>query len=978
MATRFYLPSTGTTPAFTPTPRGWNTYSGTGQGTPQKLVTTKTSSAQAYTQVSSDTTATIRYHMVRQFVSDPLAAQTISGTLTASIKAYESATGLNACLSIGVYLIDSTGAYKSTLLLPNQATDVGGGTPYEFTTTAGSRRLYNTSESLGCSLSSQTAAAGDRLVVEIGYSEVNATASRYARLYFGDDAANDLDYAEGDTGVDNSWIEFSGTISFPVLTQIAGTIDVTTTATGLAGLTKQIAATIGSSSTKNLLGKNTANGCENGTTSGWAAGASATITADNTAPYSGSYALKRVSTTSGDAAALWPDTPYYTPISAGLNYVASARWKGTGNERFQISLYDAAYGWLSTDFDDYTASGSYTQIVTGPLSNASAAYITIDKFSPQSTGTQTAYFDEVQIEQNSAPTAWEEPGIIPGITVGLTGEATVSAGPPLIPLTGTITVSTTATASQANIARTVAGTVGISTTVSSLTSNVSRPVAGTIGITTGLTGSASVLRTVAGSLAIQTGDTGLVNITRSVQGVINTAVTVPDSNSRIALAATGAIPIQTGFNGSISAVYKATGTVDVLTGLAGASRVLYGARGTVDVLTGLTGASIVTKNLQGTINVQTTLPGANALRTMSTGGTVDISTTLTSTINISRTVQGVLTTTVGVPNIQANIWRGVAGSIDIVTGLSGLIRGAPLALMGSIAIETGNSALAAMSRTVAGTITIQTGTLGDITKTGLMELAGDITINTTTTAAAEMDLSGAGNIAITTGLTGLSGLNRLALGNIDITTGLTAAASILGIVQLAGTITVTTNLPNSNIRLLLPATGTVDITTTATAAARLTRLVGGTVNITTTLGGPANILRTVTGTAGIITGTTAAATLFKGLTGSLAVSTSLSGSVKNTLGASGNVAITVATLANITGTFQLAGNLAIITSTSANIDYLYEMLVEAKITPREPGVSILTRNPGLRALGSEGTASFTAKSPRVHKTVDNPKGVFKK
>ena len=88
MATRFYLPSANTTPAYTPTPRGWNNTANA--ATAQKLVRTKSGSTQAYTQISCNTTSGRQYHLMRQFVSDPLQAQTISGTLTASIKCYES------------------------------------------------------------------------------------------------------------------------------------------------------------------------------------------------------------------------------------------------------------------------------------------------------------------------------------------------------------------------------------------------------------------------------------------------------------------------------------------------------------------------------------------------------------------------------------------------------------------------------------------------------------------------------------------------------------------------------------------------------------------------------------------------------------------------------------------------------------------------------------------------------------------------
>ena len=79
---------------------------------------------------------------------------------------------------------------------------------------AGSRRLYDTSEKLGVAYGSTSIAQGDRLVVEIGFGETATSASYYARIYFGDNETNDLNYAEADTGVDNGWVEFTSDILF--------------------------------------------------------------------------------------------------------------------------------------------------------------------------------------------------------------------------------------------------------------------------------------------------------------------------------------------------------------------------------------------------------------------------------------------------------------------------------------------------------------------------------------------------------------------------------------------------------------------------------------------------------------------------------------------------------------------------------------------------------------------------------------------
>lgn len=92
--------------------------------------------------------------------SDPVAAVTIAGAITASLWGRESATTANAAPCIGVYRCNPLGAVISTIVDPATAGSQGG---LEFATTAGAKT---------CTISAATVAdtplaAGDRLKVTL-------------------------------------------------------------------------------------------------------------------------------------------------------------------------------------------------------------------------------------------------------------------------------------------------------------------------------------------------------------------------------------------------------------------------------------------------------------------------------------------------------------------------------------------------------------------------------------------------------------------------------------------------------------------------------------------------------------------------------------------------------------------------------------------------------------------------------------------
>jgi hypothetical protein len=410
MATRFYLPSANTTPAYTPTPRGWNNTANAGAAQ-ETDITKAGDSDQAYVQISCNTTSGLQYHLARQFVSKPLAAQTISGTLTASIKCYESGNSANSCLSIGVYLIDSSGAYKSTLISPNQCTD-SMASPREFTTAAGSRRLYNTSETLGIAYGSTSIAAGDRLVIEVGFVETATSASYYSRIYFGDGETADLSYAEADTGVENGWVEFTSDISFGATQKSVSQSGSGSDSIGI--VRKSTIQEYRPLVSKNILDLNIANGCEDGTWSGdWTevdTDGLMTVSVDTDNEYSGSRCLKLA--VSGDTSNYNYVETADQAVSPSVYYTVSARVKtgGSGTGLLGLLWSDSSHTYIENNHVSFTNTSYEKKSFTQSMPS-NAAYVHVYFTVDPGTGARSLYGDEFQLEQASSATDWESPDI---------------------------------------------------------------------------------------------------------------------------------------------------------------------------------------------------------------------------------------------------------------------------------------------------------------------------------------------------------------------------------------------------------------------------------------------------------------------------------------------------------------------------------------------------------------------------------------
>ncbi len=209
MATLIYLPSSGNA-AITP-----STWLFANQINPLTFagVLNKISSALTTKLEATGTTSPITKAMLR-YVIGPLAGQSISGTVRMIMSCMESNAGANANLAMAVKIIQPDGSDRATLLAVTSSDSAAA--PYELTVSPLSTKIaYTSAEIEPLTLTTQTATAGDYLVIEIGFRSATTT-SRNISLRYGDAAASDFAYTVGLTTDLNPWVEFSQTLTWQV------------------------------------------------------------------------------------------------------------------------------------------------------------------------------------------------------------------------------------------------------------------------------------------------------------------------------------------------------------------------------------------------------------------------------------------------------------------------------------------------------------------------------------------------------------------------------------------------------------------------------------------------------------------------------------------------------------------------------------------------------------------------------------------
>ena len=216
MSTRLYFPNSsapGITPAFdiNPNPGCW-TWSDTSFGTRHQAKRYKQNSA--FVSVSHEFTPPNpgSCYLYRQYVSPPLAAQTIlsSGTVKGYFRAKENNAAANfyPCISIRLFSGDGLtcreGDNQLSFCLAQEYPNP------EFATSLTNRNFLT-----GLELNDDfIAQKGDVLVIEVGVYSASEDIAYTGTIEFGDNSATDLPENNTETSQYCPWIEFSQTLSF--------------------------------------------------------------------------------------------------------------------------------------------------------------------------------------------------------------------------------------------------------------------------------------------------------------------------------------------------------------------------------------------------------------------------------------------------------------------------------------------------------------------------------------------------------------------------------------------------------------------------------------------------------------------------------------------------------------------------------------------------------------------------------------------
>lgn len=208
MATRLYFPETEAAPVTPPAPAGadWEHVN----SLQRKLLQSADSSTlttTAYTPDAADHLVNGDAHH-RQYVSDPLEAQTLSGNVTAQMQCLEAHANNNLSLTIKILVCSNDGSstVATLLAITRDGSEVN---------TSLRNITFNS-----VALSSYACSAGERLVIEIGLggtpTAAGGTQGHNGSIRWGCDASSgDLPVDETQTGTTyRPWLEFSNTFTF--------------------------------------------------------------------------------------------------------------------------------------------------------------------------------------------------------------------------------------------------------------------------------------------------------------------------------------------------------------------------------------------------------------------------------------------------------------------------------------------------------------------------------------------------------------------------------------------------------------------------------------------------------------------------------------------------------------------------------------------------------------------------------------------
>jgi hypothetical protein len=641
--------------------------------------TKKNSTLTTTTLKTSDTTSGWRTHRVKRFVSAPLAAQTISGTISGIIQCYESSTSLNGTLAIAVYRVDSDGDYQDTLLSITYSDNAA--SPYELYSSLRSRYWYDSSESNSISLTSRTFSEGDRLVVEIGFAESNTTSSRGAYFRFGDPTGS-TDFTTYDTTTNTycPWVEFSANISF------VSYQDLTLSSQGASTFTAPF-----DGGYHNLLPAEVSNGAEAGTVVGlvsYYGGGSITRNTTYQASGTSSINLNNAGGTGGwrlNDANLCPALP-------GMDYVASFKARNPVDTVWiAIIWYNSSKTELSYTNASFGATSSFTKREVTATAPANTAYVGI--YGDVGATSNDNQFDELMIETGTTAGTWVEGR--PSTTyqdLAMASQGASSFGAAINPLRGFSPNITGGGVFAGNLsaikalAATMQGGSSLSTNLSAL-KPLSATMTGSSSFSGGLIG---IAKSLSCAITGTSSFTGAINPLRGLSANIQGAGSFGSVINRIASFSTS-ITGGSSFNSNLNRLLSFSMRAD--------------------------GGGSLTSNLSRVLSLSAVINGSSTF----SGGLIGIAKSLTCTINGNSTFASPLTRLQGLTsNFQgASSFTGVMnkligyspsinGAGVFSSNLNGL-KGLSATITGSSSLTTNISRILSFTSTFTGSGTLTTG-----------------------------------------------------------------------------------------------------------------------------------------------------------------------------------------------------------------------------------------------------------------------------
>jgi hypothetical protein len=894
MATRLYFSLTsfsGLTPSYD---GAWNYTSEAGR---YELIRAKYASPSAITagtQIGAWSNTAGQSAIDRQYISPPLAAQTISGTLSCMLMVREVATQDNVDRPhMAVKVIDSSGTVVATLLSKGAQT---GSSTGEFSTSMRTQTFAN-----AATLSSYACSAGDRLIVEIGYSNSTSGTTPEAIGNWGENAT---DATLGDNATTTSragWVEFSGNLTWaaPTVASVSPSSgsSASTTAITITGTNFVNGATVtvgGASATSVVVVSQTSITCV--TPTGTVGAADVVVTnPDSTTSTGGTGAytynappapvsvlgsrLKRFYHTFTNSTRTWLDE------ISGVNATNSA----SANTPAESTL---ASGYKIPDFDG-NATGNLADFLTASGISGLATYnstgyylwfalLKCDALGPDSqnivirqngTGLDQiiiASTGKIEVRGNAGTAAVSDSSILnDGVTHRVIVMANAATGALQMWVDGTLQTTagtgsdfgkewkatTQEIGARSNISgdyryKGLMGAIGFAFDASSFSGDIADLDDSLVeykdGAASGsISGSTSLAITFSGTLA------GSGALTGSVPIAVNPSGTLSGAG-----ALTGSVPFDVTFSGTGTAYAFTSGSVSIaitpsgtLTGsgaLTGSVPVAVTPSGTLTGDGALSGSVPIAVTPSGTLTGNGPLSGSTSLA-LTFSGTLDGVSAISGSIPLSITFSG---TTTGA--------GALSGSVPIAVSPSGTLTGAG-ALTGSVPIGVTPSGTLAGAGALTGSVPIAVDPAGTLTGSGALSgsTSATLTFSGTLSSLGSGEMSGSVPVSVT-----FSGT-------------LTGAGALTGSVPIAVT-------PSAFLQGFAPLTGSTSISVTPS----------GTLTGDGALTGSVPIAITPSGT---LTGSGA-------LSGSVPIAVSFTGAIEDSPGSiSGSIPIGVVFSGTLSG-----------------------------------------------------------------------------